>query len=90
MVHLELLNCVFTGFSSTGAGRLTGPDGNEMDTEAFLASLTIVTSDDAIEDKDGKTIIAAGGVVPFRLVSQKYGRGIVDYGKDIVILMDVF
>ena len=69
-----------TGFSSTNAGRLTGPDGNEMDTESFLASLT-VTSDDAILDKDGKTIIAAGGVVPFRLVSQKYGRGIVDYSN---------
>ena len=67
-----------TGFSSTNAGRLTGPDGNEMDTESFLASLT-VTSDNAIKDKDGKTIISAGGVVPFRLVSQKYGRGIVDY-----------
>jgi len=67
-----------TGFSSTNAGRLTGPDGNEMDTETFLASLTI-TSDVLIKDKDNKTIIAAGGVVPFRLVSQKYGRGIVDY-----------
>ena len=67
-----------TGFSSTNSGRVTGPDGNEMDTESFLASLT-VTSDNAIKDKDGKTIISAGGVVPFRLVSQKYGRGIVDY-----------
>jgi hypothetical protein len=25
-------------------------------------------------------IIAAGGSVPFRLVAQKYGKGIVDYG----------
>jgi hypothetical protein len=70
--------CV-TGFSSNNAGRLTGPDGNEMDTESFLASLT-VTSDLAINDVDGITpIIPAGGVIPFRLVSQKYGRGIVDY-----------
>ena len=28
-----------SGFSSTKAGRLNGPDGNEMDTESFLASL---------------------------------------------------
>jgi hypothetical protein len=28
-----------SGFSSVNKGRLTGPDGNEMDTEAFLASL---------------------------------------------------
>lgn len=32
-----------TGFSSFNAGRLTGPDGNEMDTEAFLASLKVVS-----------------------------------------------
>ena len=70
--------CV-TGFSSDNAGRLTGPDGNEMDTETFLASLTLIT-EDVIEDCEGNTIIAANGSVPFRLVAQKYGRGIVDYG----------
>ena len=32
-----------TGFSSYNAGRLTGPDGNEMDTERFLASLKVIT-----------------------------------------------
>jgi hypothetical protein len=69
--------CV-TGFSETNAGRLTGPDGNEMDTESFLASLTITTPD-AISDADGKEIIAAGGSIPFRVVTQKYGRSIVDY-----------
>ena len=70
--------CV-TGFSTTNPGRLTGPDGNEMDTESFLASLTVTTTP-AILDGAGNTIIAAGGTVPFRLVTQKYGRGIVDYG----------
>ena len=77
--HVKL--CV-TGFTTAGAGRLTGPDGNEMDTEAFLASLKIVTTP-AILDVDGQTIIASGAEVPFILVTQKYGRGIVDYGKDI-------
>jgi hypothetical protein len=67
------------GFSSVNAGRLTGPDGNEMDTEAFLASLIVVSSN-AILDQDGATIIPANGSVPFRLVTQKYGKGIVDYG----------
>jgi len=74
------LKACVTGFSSNNAGRLTGPDGNEMDTESFLASLT-VTTDFAILDKDGNTIIGENGVVPFRLVSQKYGRGIVDYSN---------
>lgn len=67
-----------SGFSSVNAGRLTGPDGNEMDTEAFLASLNVI-SNNAILDQDGATIIKANGEVPFRLVTQKYGKGIVDY-----------
>ena len=69
-----------SGFSSTNAGRLTGPDGNEMDTEAFLASLKIVSSS-AINDPDGKSIIAAGGQLPFRLVAQEYGRAIASYSN---------
>jgi len=70
-----------SGFSSTNAGRLTGPDGNEMDTEAFLASLKITNQDSAITDPDGNVIIASSGETPFRLVTQKYGKGIVDYSS---------
>jgi len=69
-----------TGFSSVNAGRLTGPDGNEMDTEAFLASLNVINNaGEALVDQDGITVIANGATIPFRLVTQKYGRGIVDY-----------
>ncbi len=72
-----------SGFSDSNnggtAGRLTGPDGNEMDSEAFLASLKI-TSTSALTDQDGAVVAAAGAEVPFRLVTQKYGSGIVDYG----------
>jgi hypothetical protein len=67
-----------TGFSGVNAGRLTGPDGNEMDTEAFLASLHVVSTA-ALLDADGQTIVASNGEVPFRLVTQKYGKGIVGY-----------
>jgi hypothetical protein len=51
-------------------------DGVQMDTESFLASLKVVTNVDIV-DPDGNVIIAAGGVVPYRLVTQKYGKGIV-------------
>jgi hypothetical protein len=69
-----------SGFSSTAKGRLTGPDGNPMDTESFLASLKIVMSGDATTlDQDNNAVIAVGGEVPFRLVTQKYGKGIVSY-----------
>ena len=66
------------GFNAADAGRLIGPDGNQMDTESFLASLKVVATN-AITSTEG-TVIAAGGEIPFRLVTQKYGKGIVDYG----------
>jgi hypothetical protein len=59
-----------TGFSKLGQGKLAGPDGNEMDTEEFLASLQ-VASDQIYE----------GASLPFNVVTQKYGKGIVSYGQ---------
>ena len=67
------------GFNNSAPGRLIGPDGNEMDTESFLASLTVVAAVQ-IADADGQVIYKVGDTIPFRLVTQKYGRGIVDYG----------
>jgi hypothetical protein len=58
-----------------GAEVLTGPDGNNIDTESFLASLHCVTTN-AIKDADGNTIIAANREVPFRVVTQQYGKAI--------------
>jgi len=69
-----------SGFSSTGKGVLTGADGNQMDTESFLASLNIVTTANIL-DKDGNAVAVANKSVPFRLVTQKYGKGIVDYNS---------
>ena len=60
---------VLSGFSSDGAGKLIGPDGNAMDTEEFLASLEV----------------RASGNTPyynFNVVTQKYGKGIVQYGNE--------
>jgi len=69
-----------SGFSSENKGRLTGPDGNQMDTESFLASLTIWNNTGAaILDQDNNTIIAVGASVPFRVVTQRYGKGLVSY-----------
>jgi hypothetical protein len=67
-----------SGFSGNANGRevLTGPDGNNMDTESFLASLHVTTTN-AIKDQDNNIIIGAGKDVPFRLVTQQYGKGIV-------------
>ena len=70
------------GFASYNAGRLTGPDGNEMDTEAFLASLKVVVTKD-IDGGDDYTSFKSGEAIPFRVVTQKYGSQLVDYKEDI-------
>lgn len=73
------------GFSAFNAGRLTGPDGNEMDTEAFLASLKVITMKaiDAEAIASGSTVETSAfrqyESIPFRVVTQKYGKGIVEY-----------
>ena len=56
-----------TGFSSAGQGKLIGPTGNEQDTEDFLASLEVSKGKDFFN---------------FNVVTQKYGKGIVEYGKE--------
>jgi hypothetical protein len=57
-----------SGFTSGGAGKLVGPNGNEMDTEEFLASLTVDCSQ------------VSASTLPFNVVTNKYGKGIVQYG----------
>ena len=51
-----------------------------MDTETFLSSLTVVSSDDIV-GADGSTVcIPAGTPIPYNVIAQKYGQGIVAYG----------
>ena len=59
-----------SGFTNSGSGKIVGPNGNEMDTEEFLASLEIKHAD-----------INNGAKLPFNVVTQKYGSGIVEYGS---------
>jgi hypothetical protein len=56
----------FTGFTKDGQGKLIGPNGSVMDTEDFLASTEIYY---------------AGVSRNFNIVTQKYGKGIVEYGQ---------
>jgi hypothetical protein len=63
---------VLSGFSKDGQGKLIGANGNVMDTEEFLASLQVEIT--------GNTT-ANNGVKNFNVVTQKYGKGIVEYGQ---------
>lgn len=66
-----------TGFSAYNASKLTGPDGNEMDTESFLASLKVIIKNEISDDDFA--CFSAFESIPFRVVTQKYGKGIVEY-----------
>ena len=73
------------GFSAYNASKLTGPDGNEMDTEEFLASLKVISKNAIAAGKTGAdsnvttASFAQFEEIPFRVVTQKYGKGIVEY-----------
>jgi hypothetical protein len=66
-----------SGFASDGAGKLIGPDGQPMDNEAFLSDLTV-------KGVAGNVNTAANVNNPylFRVVTQRYGKGIVQYGNN--------
>jgi len=70
-----------TGFTSNGAGKLIGPDGNEMDSEAFLSDLHIIANTPTFSAQT--TCATLTGSLPFRVVTQKYGKGIVQYGSNV-------
>jgi hypothetical protein len=69
------------GFANSGAGKLIGPDGNEMDTETFLSDLKVIGTD-AISADTTPCLINEGKPLLFRVVTQIYGKGIVSYGKN--------
>jgi len=64
-----------TGFTNAGAGKLIGPDGQVMDNEAFLSDLTVRAAG------SGAFSGAGSNNLLFRVVTQKYGKGIVQYGS---------
>ena len=68
---------IMSGFSSTGDGKLIGPDGQEMDNESFLSDLTILPTQASI----GGVTFSTTAPLLFRVVTQKYGKGIVQYGS---------
>ena len=69
---------VMSGFSNAGAGQLIGPNGNTMDTEEFLSGLNIL-------GVSTNQFTSANTTNPylFRVVTQRYGKGIVQYGSQV-------
>ena len=68
-----------SGFSNDGSfGKLMGPDGNTVDSETFLSDLTLTIP--TTSQFSGFTNGSTTTPVLFRVVTQKYGKGIVQYG----------
>jgi len=67
---------VLSGFAGDGAGKLIGPDGQVMDNEAFLSDLTVKSISTGAFSGTGT------GNLLFRVVTQKYGKGTVQYGDN--------
>ena len=74
-----------SGFNNAGAGKLIGPDGNEMDNESFLAGLTIAINGNStinfFSGLSSTSAVASNGNLLFRVVTQVYGKGMVQYGS---------
>jgi hypothetical protein len=65
-----------------GAGKLIGPDGNEIDSETFLSDLKILPNSGlAFSASNVCPLPTASTPLLFRVVTQKYGKGIVQYGN---------
>ena len=73
---------VMSGFASDGAGKLIGPDGQPMDNEAFLSDLTVYGSAANVY-----TSANTSNPYLFRVVTQRYGKGIVQYGNNNATLV---
>jgi hypothetical protein len=74
---------VMSGFANAGAGQLIGPDGNPMDTETFLAGLEIRGVLSGVNNV--YTSANTQNNYLFRVVTQRYGDGIVQYGQDVTL-----
>jgi len=70
-------------FSTSGAGKLIGPDGHEMDNESFLSDLRIYLTGEGSTPNMSLSgcDIKANTSLLFRVVTQQYGKSIVKYGS---------
>jgi hypothetical protein len=80
--HRKVL-LVMSGFSNAGAGKLIGPDGQEMDNESFLSDLTVTANSGAGAAFSG----ASGSNLLFRVVHKPQQLLVL---METVVLMIIF
>ncbi len=79
-----------TGFVTTNQGKLVGPQGVPMDTEAFLASL-VITNNQALNAPAPyqAASLPIGSSMPYHVKVQKYGSAIVDTTGKLIVVVDL-
>lgn len=84
------IEVVISGFVTTNQGKLVGPQGVPMDTEAFLASLTITNTValNAVAPYTSASL-PVGSSMPYHVKVQKYGSAIVDKNGKIRLVVDL-
>ncbi|MFW6219642.1 MAG: hypothetical protein ACOC33_02235 [bacterium] len=86
----QKLEGVISGFSTTNQGELVGPAGIPMDSESFLASLTISASEAlSASTSFPEESIASGTPLQFHVKVQKYGNQIVNSNGELEVVIDV-
>ena len=61
-------------FATSGAGKLIGPDGSEMDTETFLSDLIILKGAGLGVDSGSTCTVESSTPLLYRVVTQQYGK----------------
>lgn len=86
----KMVTAEITGFVTTNQGKLVGPQGVPMDTEAFLASL-VLTNNQALNAPAPyqAASLPVGSSVPYHVKVQKYGSAIVDKTGKLVVIIDL-
>lgn len=79
-----------SGFVTTSAGKLVGPQGVPMDTESFLAGLIITSNKNFVAPAPyAAESQLAGSSLPYNVKVQKYGQAIVDKNGNLIIIIDL-
>jgi len=65
------------GFAQSGVGKLIAPDGSEIDSETFLSDLRILAGAGLSASTTSPCTISTSTPLLFRVVTQIYGKGIV-------------
>jgi hypothetical protein len=64
-------------FYQSDAGKLVGPDGSEIDTETFLSDLKLIKGS-GLTAGEAPCVVPSAAPLLFRVVTQQYGKGIVN------------